>query len=85
MPAGQGLIKGGEVALGHIDEGGGAGSTIEVLVATPDRQVRLTGVEADLVTPGRVTQIPARQATHIVGGCRDRREVPELAGAVVHL
>ena len=84
VPAGERLVEVVLVAVGDVEERRGARAAVEVLVAAADGEVGLVRVEPDVEHARRVAEVPAGQPADLVGRPGDRREVPQLAGAVVH-
>ncbi len=84
-PAGEGGSGNVGVLGGNVDEGGGAGAAVEVLVGAADGEVGLCAGDVDRNGAGGVGEVPDDEGAGGVGAGDERGHVVEAAGAVVDL
>ena len=73
------------MARGDGDEGGRAGSGVEVFVGAADREIGIGRGEIDGDCAGAVREVPDGEGAGGMGGFGERRHVVQPAGAVIDL
>ena len=80
-----GWVSSSRWRVGDVQEGGRAGTAVEVLVGAADGQVDLPRVELDRQRPDRVAQVEQHQGAGVVGDLGDRRGVGDVRRPVGHV
>ena len=82
-PAGERLIERREVPLGDVDMRRRAGPAVEEFVAAADREIGAVRIEPQFDRAARMREVPDDQRALGMRGCRHRRHVLDLGGAIV--